>query len=59
MHMINDMFWTVSHLYGLSLCDHSVFWSFEIDSIVMLEILPYDLHLDKRVTTHKPPKPAL
>ena len=25
----------------------------------MLEILPYDLHLDKRVTTHKPLNPAL
>ena len=35
------------------------FWSLKSDSIIMLEILPYDLHLDTRVTTHKPPKPAL
>ena len=25
----------------------------------MLDILPYDLHLDTRITTHKPPLPAL
>ena len=38
---------------------HPLFWSWKNDSIIMLEILPYDLHLDKRITTHKPPISAL
>ena len=38
---------------------HPLFWSWKNDSIIMLEILPYDLHLDKRITARNPPIPAL
>ena len=38
---------------------HPLFWSIKSDSIIMLDILPYDLHLNTRITTHKPPISAL
>ena len=38
---------------------HPLFWSLKSDSIVMFDILPYDLRLNTRITTHKPPISAL
>ena len=38
---------------------HPLFWSLKSDSIIMLDILPYDLRLDTRITTHELPISAL
>ena len=38
---------------------HPLCWLIKSDSIIMLDILPYDIHLNKRVTTHTPPISAL
>ena len=58
--MKNDMVWTILCLYGFSLYNPILsFWSLKSDSIIMLDILPYDLRLDTRITTHKPPMSAL
>ena len=38
---------------------HPLFWLIESDSIVMLDILPYDLHPNARIATHMPPISAL